>query len=175
MNMLFPSQPNCTVAVIGLGYVGLPLACEISKQKRSCIDGSLLSRQVIGFDINLQRLHDLKLGIDTTNELRSQDLLACSHIKFTSNPNDLVVADVFIVTVPTPIDNSKRPDLNPLIKASKTVGQALKSRASRIRSNGESWLTPIVIYESTVYPGATEEICIPIIESESGLYLNNYS
>jgi UDP-N-acetyl-D-galactosamine dehydrogenase len=136
------------VGIIGLGYVGLPLAVEF---------GKLLD--VVGFDINKDRIDELKGGHDRTREVSADELKASSKLMYSSNPEDLTHVNYFIVTVPTPIDEFKNPDLRPLEGASKTVGGALKK--------GD-----IVIYESTVYPGCTEEICVPILERESGLTFN---
>jgi UDP-N-acetyl-D-galactosamine dehydrogenase len=146
--MNFASVP--TIAVIGLGYVGLPLAVEFGK-----------SQPVIGFDINDARIAALKAGNDATREVTSEELVSAEHLTFTSDPADLTAASIFIVTVPTPIDAHKNPDLTPLLKASETVGRALKT--------GD-----IVIYESTVYPGATEEDCVPVLERVSGLTFNEH-
>jgi UDP-N-acetyl-D-galactosamine dehydrogenase len=137
-----------TIAVIGLGYVGLPLAVEFGK-----------SRPVIGFDLNERRIDALRDGHDATQEVSAQELAATPHLSYTTNSADLAAASIYIVTVPTPIDAHKRPDLTPLIKASETLGQVLKG--------GD-----IVIYESTVYPGATEEDCVPVLERVSGLTFN---
>lgn len=136
------------IAVIGLGYVGLPLAVEFCKVM-----------QVIGFDINEQRIHELKKGFDRTREVDETELRGASNLTFTSNNTELNQASYFIVTVPTPVDTYRKPDLRPLKGASKTVGQVLKK--------GD-----IVIFESTVYPGCTEEDCVPILEKESGLHFN---
>ena len=136
------------LAVIGLGYVGLPLAVEFGKQ-----------RAVVGFDINARRIAQLQVGHDHTLETEPEELLAASQLRFTTHIEDLRECNCFIVTVPTPIDEHKRPDLTPLIKASETVGKVLKP--------GD-----IVIYESTVYPGATEEDCVPVLEKFSGLKFN---
>jgi len=136
------------LAIIGLGYVGLPLAVEFGKK-----------RPVIGFDINQKRIDELKLGRDLTLETSEEELRDAKFLSYTTNPDDLKAANCFIVTVPTPIDEHKRPDLTPLIKASETVGKLLKK--------GD-----IVIYESTVYPGATEEDCVPVLEKYSGLNFN---
>ena len=136
------------VAVIGLGYVGLPLAVEFGKKYPT-----------IGFDINAERIQALKQGKDSTLEVSSEELSESTKLRYTSNPDELCSCNVFIVTVPTPIDEYKRPDLKPLLSASKTVGQVL-TRGS------------VVIFESTVYPGATEEDCVPILEAESGLKYN---
>jgi UDP-N-acetyl-D-galactosamine dehydrogenase len=163
----FPELPTCTVAVIGLGYVGLPLAVEFAKRQSCRRTGAPLQRRVIGFDINQQRLEELRGGHDRTNETSAEELQAAELLDFTADPAELAAADVYIVTVPTPIDRAKRPDLTPLEKASATVGRALKARAAQ----GATSL-PVVIYESTVYPGATEEVCVPILERESGLAFN---
>jgi len=136
------------LAVIGLGYVGLPLAVEFG-----------LKRPVVGFDINIKRIEDLKHGIDRTNETSTAELKAAKNLIFTNKAEDLEICNCFIVTVPTPIDEFKRPDLTPLIKASETVGKVLKK--------GD-----IVIYESTVYPGCTEEDCVPVLQKHSGLIFN---
>lgn len=136
------------IAVIGLGYVGLPLAVELGK-----------SRSVIGFDINSVRIADLRSGVDSATGLRTGELVEANHLTFTDEPSDLGGATIFIVTVPTPVDINKRPDLTPILAASETVGRVLK--------RGD-----IVIYESTVYPGATEDDCVPVLESVSGLQYN---
>lgn len=142
------SISNDTLAIIGLGYVGLPLAVEFGKH-----------RPVIGFDIKPKRIAELRAGRDHTREVPPEELAEARHLTLTADPADLTAAKIFIVTVPTPIDAHKRPDLTPLIKASETVGLALKK--------GD-----IVIYESTVYPGATEEDCVPVLERISGLTYN---
>ena len=165
----YPVLENCTIAIIGLGYVGLPLAIEFSKKQRCKISQKILKRKIIGFDINPQRLEELKKGIDSTNEVSEQELLNTSFFDLTNQIESIAQADVFIITVPTPIDAFKKPDLEPIQKASITVGKALKIRAQSLNTT-----IPIVIYESTVYPGTTEEICIPIIEKISGLKLNEH-
>ena len=139
---------NKKIALIGLGYVGLPLAVEFGKK-----------RTVVGFDINQFRIHDLKNGVDSTLETTAEELKESIHLRYTTNLEDVKDCEIFIVTVPTPIDKHKRPDLTPLEKASESVGRILKK--------GD-----IVIYESTVYPGATEEVCVPILEEKSGLVFN---
>ncbi len=136
------------IAVIGLGYVGLPLAVEFGKKY-----------PVVGFDINTRRLEELRAGHDRTLEVSPADLKASTHFTVSNSIEDIRQCDFFIVTVPTPIDEYNRPDLTPLIKASETVGKALKPGA-------------IVIYESTVYPGCTEEDCVPVLEKFSGLKFN---
>ncbi len=136
------------IAIIGLGYVGLPLAVEFGK-----------IRPVIGFDVNSSRISELKSGRDHTLECSPGELSQASYLRYTFQAEDLQQAQVFIVTVPTPVDTANRPDMTPLIRASQTVGKALK--------RGD-----IVIYESTVYPGATEEVCVPVLERVSGLKFN---
>ena len=136
------------IAIIGMGYVGLPLAVEFAKKL-----------PVIGFDINLARVAELKSGKDSTLEISVEELAEAKHLSYSSDVNDVKSSNVYIVTVPTPIDKHKKPDLTPLEKASLMLGGVI--------SKGD-----IVIYESTVYPGATEEVCIPIIEQESGLVFN---
>lgn len=139
---------DINLAIIGLGYVGLPLAVEFGKK-----------RTVVGFDINQPRIAALQAGHDSTLEVSDEELAQAAQLSYTSNLDDLKNCNVFIVTVPTPIDEFKRPDLTPLIKASETIGKVLKK--------GD-----IVIYESTVYPGATEEDCVPVLERVSGLVFN---
>jgi UDP-N-acetyl-D-galactosamine dehydrogenase len=139
---------STVVAVVGLGYVGLPLAVEFGKKYPT-----------IGYDINQRRINELKQGVDTTLEIDTPDLAAASRLTFTTRPQELVRASVYIVTVPTPIDRHKQPDLTPIQKASETIGNVLK--------RGD-----VVIYESTVYPGATEEFAVPVLESASGLKFN---
>jgi UDP-N-acetyl-D-galactosamine dehydrogenase len=136
------------IAVIGLGYVGLPLAVAFGK-----------IGPVIGFDVNVERINALRDGRDSTLEVSGEELRDAPHLSFTTDAGDLAAATIYIVTVPTPIDAHKRPDLSPLIKASETLGKVLK--------NGD-----IVIYESTVYPGATEDDCVPVLERVSGLTFN---
>ncbi len=155
------------MAVIGLGYVGLPLAVEFAKSHPCRRSGAPLNRRVIGFDVNQQRLSELQACHDRTNEISQEDLQVATGLEFTAAAAHLAAADVYVVTVPTPIDSAKRPDLSPLERASATVGRALKARAA-----GGATSLPVVIYESTVYPGATEEVCVPILERESGLRFN---
>ena len=152
------------ISVMGLGYVGLPLAIAFAKRKESFLNGETLQRKVFGFDINSKRIEELKKGFDRTNEISKEDLFLQNNLTFTNNLECLYESDVFIITVPTPIDKFKKPNLEPLINASKMIGKIIKSRISK--------KYPIIIYESTVYPGATEEICIPVIESESNLIFN---
>jgi UDP-N-acetyl-D-galactosamine dehydrogenase len=142
------SLEQLRVAIIGLGYVGLPLAVEFGKR-----------RSVVGFDINEKRVAELQAGEDHTLETEPEELRQAIHLKCTTDAEELRSCNCFIVTVPTPVDSSNRPDLTPLIKASETVGKVLKQ--------GD-----IVIYESTVYPGATEEDCVPVLEKFSGLKFN---
>lgn len=144
--MHFKDIPN--VAIIGLGYVGLPLAVEYGKRYPT-----------IGFDVNETRIAQLRASKDNTGEVDESELSAATHLHFSSNPSELEFIDVFIVTVPTPIDRHKRPDLSSLYSASRMIGKVIRPGT-------------VVIYESTVYPGATEEDCVPIIEQESGLKYN---
>jgi UDP-N-acetyl-D-glucosamine/UDP-N-acetyl-D-galactosamine dehydrogenase len=137
-----------TLAIIGLGYVGLPLAVEFGK-----------SRRVIGFDIDQARISALRAGNDGTLEVSREELAEAAQLELSAQPDDLAAADIFIVTVPTPVDDAKRPDVGALLSASKMIGQRLRKGA-------------IVIYESTVYPGCTEEVCVPVLERESGLIFN---
>lgn len=169
---VLPPLHTCTVAVIGLGYVGLPLAATFAIPGFCLRSGAPLRRRVIGFDINCRRLEELRQGIDRTHEISTDMLQAATLLEFSRDPAQLTDAEVFVVTVPTPIDSAKRPDLTPLEKASVTVGQALKHRAERQLGQGHFPTTPVVIYESTVYPGATEEVCVPILERVSGLRFN---
>lgn len=136
------------IAVIGLGYVGLPLAVEFGKKF-----------PVIGFDVNRERIAELTAGRDSTRECEADDLLAATRLRFSHSADDLNACNVFIVTVPTPIDAHKRPNLGPLLSASEMIGRVLK--------RGD-----IVIYESTVYPGATEDDCVPVLERISGMEFN---
>lgn len=143
-----PETQHLKLAIIGLGYVGLPLAVEFGKY-----------RKVFGFDIDSQRINELESGVDSTLEVELEELKQALFLSYTTNPDTISDCNVYIITVPTPIDEFKRPDLTPLVKASETVGKLLKK--------GDT-----VIYESTVYPGATEEDCVPVLEAESGLVFN---
>lgn len=136
------------ISIIGLGYVGLPLAIEFGKKFKT-----------VGFDIDKNRINELKNGIDKTNEVEISDFKKAKNLNFSNNINDLKSSNIFIVTVPTPIDDSKTPDLNPIMNATKDI--------SKVISNGS-----IIIYESTVYPGCTENFCVPIIEKISNLKYN---
>ncbi|MFM8912923.1 MAG: nucleotide sugar dehydrogenase [Flammeovirgaceae bacterium] len=136
------------LGIIGLGYVGLPLAVEFGKKV-----------SVVGFDINRERIAELQAGFDRTLEVDKEELQQAAHLTYSANIEDLKAVTVYIVTVPTPVDEYRKPDLRPLESASKTVGTVLKK--------GD-----IVIYESTVYPGCTEEVCVPILEKVSGLKFN---
>lgn len=148
MNAVTVKVADLSLAVIGLGYVGLPLAIEFGKK-----------RSVLGFDISQVRVDELKSGQDHTLEASAAELNEATHLSFTTNLEDLRACNCYIVTVPTPIDEHKQPDLTPLIKASETIGKVLK-------------VGDLVIYESTVYPGATEEDCVPVLEKNSGLKFN---
>lgn len=143
-----PAVENTRIGIIGLGYVGLPLAVEFSKK-----------RPTVGFDINTQRIEELRQGVDVTREVTEEEWRQAGDLSFTCDIETLRSCNVFIVAAPTPIDTNKRPDFIPLIRASETVARVLKQ--------GD-----VVIYESTVYPGATEEVCVPILEKNSGLVFN---
>lgn len=136
------------IAVVGLGYVGLPLAVEFGKQ-----------RSVLGFDTNAARIEELRQRHDNTLEVSSEELAQARHLHYSSNDVDLIDCQIFIVTVPTPIDRANRPDMTSLIEASKMIGQRMQIGSA-------------IIYESTVYPGATEEVCVPVLEEFSGLKFN---
>jgi UDP-N-acetyl-D-galactosamine dehydrogenase len=143
-----PAWNDLHLGILGLGYVGLPLAVEFGKHFPT-----------VGYDLKPERIAQLRAGRDVTGEATAEELRAARHLRYTDDPQDLAGCNVYLVTVPTPIDRYKRPDLGPLEKASATVGR---------------WLRPgnLVIYESTVYPGATEEVCVPLLERESGLVFN---
>lgn len=145
---MIDSLSDIKVAVIGLGYVGLPLAVEFGKKY-----------QTLGFDINEPRINELKNGVDSTLEVSDEELMATQHLTYSCDVEELKQSNVYIVTVPTPIDDHKQPDLTPLIKASEMLGKVV--------NKGD-----IIVYESTVYPGATEEDCIPVVERVSGLIFN---
>ncbi|MCW8807426.1 MAG: Vi polysaccharide biosynthesis UDP-N-acetylglucosamine C-6 dehydrogenase TviB [Rhodanobacter sp.] len=142
------SLENTKVAIVGLGYVGLPLAVEFGKRY-----------DTVGFDINANRVSDLRAGKDVTLEVDASELAGASRLRFSNALDDIGECQVYIVTVPTPIDLAKRPDLTPLIRASETLGRVLRPGN-------------VVVYESTVYPGCTEEVCVPILEKVSGLVYN---
>ncbi|MBN1378917.1 MAG: Vi polysaccharide biosynthesis UDP-N-acetylglucosamine C-6 dehydrogenase TviB [Gammaproteobacteria bacterium] len=148
MHSTVPTLGQLKIGIIGLGYVGLPLAVEFGKHYPT-----------LGFDINQRRIKELQQGVDNTLEVTTEELQAKSNLVLSSDIGDLKGCNLFIVTVPTPIDRHKRPDLTPLESASRTVGAALQPGA-------------VVVYESTVYPGATEEVCVPILEQYSGLKFN---
>ena len=139
---------NPSIAIIGLGYVGFPLAVEFGK-----------IYPTLGFDIDASRIDELKSGVDRTQEVNAAQLAESKNLRFSSQVSDLASCNTFIVTVPTPIDHFKKPDLSPLLKASEMIGKVLKK--------GD-----VVIYESTVYPGCTEEDCVPVLEKHSGLVFN---
>jgi UDP-N-acetyl-D-galactosamine dehydrogenase len=146
--MLIATTPPPRIAIIGLGYVGLPLAVEFGK-----------NMPVVGFDTQQQRILELQSGYDRTHETTKQQLKSATQLKYSVNAEDLKDCNIYIVTVPTPVDAANRPDLSMLINASQTVGRAMRQGA-------------LVIYESTVYPGVTEEVCVPVLEQSSGLRFN---
>lgn len=144
----FDNLDSLTIGIIGLGYVGLPLAVEFGKQMRT-----------VGFDINEKRIEELSRGVDSTLEVESELLQSADKLSYTADKRELEACNIYIVTVPTPIDKNKRPNLKPLESASLLIGSVIKPN-------------DIAIFESTVYPGCTEEVCVPIIEAESGLKFN---
>ena len=148
MTQTFPSKEDTRIAVVGLGYVGLPLAVEFGKQY-----------DTVGFDINTARVAELRDGRDSTLEVEPELLAESARLSFADSLDDIRGCNVYIVTVPTPIDSARRPDLTPLVKASESLGKVL--------AQGDT-----VVYESTVYPGCTEEVCVPILERVSGLKFN---
>ena len=143
------NKENTKLAIIGLGYVGMPLAVEFGK-----------INETIGFDISRSRIKELLEGRDSTFEVEPHEIKKATRLSYTNDTKDIQNCNVFIVTVPTPIDEYKMPNLDPLIKASETVGKLLKK-------------DDVIIYESTVYPGATEEVCVPILEKYSDLIESN--
>lgn len=146
---VLPQFSDLNICIIGLGYVGLPLAVEFGKKFTT-----------VGFDLSQSRIEELIAGSDSTLEVSPEELTEAKHIKYTSKTSEIEFCNVYIVAVPTPIDDAKRPNLTPLERASETVGKVLKK--------GD-----VIVYESTVYPGATEEVCVPILEKESGLFYND--
>ncbi|MSR16137.1 MAG: Vi polysaccharide biosynthesis UDP-N-acetylglucosamine C-6 dehydrogenase TviB [Gammaproteobacteria bacterium] len=145
---MIPNLSDSTIGIIGLGYVGLPLAVEFGKKYRT-----------VGFDTKKSRVDELNRGHDHTREVERDELARAKHLTCTADPEYLRICNVFIVSVPTPVDSANRPDLTPLVKASETVAKVMCEGA-------------VVVYESTVYPGATEEVCVPLLEKNSGLMFN---
>ena len=157
---MLPKLEECSIAIIGLGYVGLPLMLEIGQKSICLLTKKKLNRYVFGFDINKKRIEELSTGFDRNRIFSSEQIKKVTNIKFVKNENLIKKADVFIITVPTPINEKNEPNLSYIKKASKMVGRLIKDNNGRLTN-------PIIIFESTVYPGLTEEICIPIIEKES--------
>ena len=151
--MSLPPLKDVKLAIVGLGYVGLPLAVYMAR-----------AFPVLGFDIDAERISELKRGVDRTHEVTAAEFMAAKSLELSDDPRSLEAPNVFIVTVPTPIDEARRPDLSAMIKASTTVGKALRGRKGQASA--------VVVYESTVYPGCTEEICVPVLEQHSGLTFN---
>ncbi len=167
MNKLnLPPLNKCSIAVIGLGYVGLPLAIAIANQKRCILSNKKIQRNIVGFDLDISRINELNKGFDR-NKISSKNIKnKLESIEFTNDKNLLKKVDIFIVTVPTPIDEKNNPNLIFIKEASKLIGESIRA-LDKQKSN------KIIIYESTVYPGLTEEICVPIIEKNSGLIHNH--
>ena len=170
-----PELYSCNVGIIGLGYVGLPLAVEFAKNKNCLLSGNLTERKVIGFDINQKRIKELRSGIDNTKEVDSTELVNLKDMEFTSDYKKLLLTEVFLVTVPTPIDSFKKPDLSLIKKANSIIAKILKERKNQNINNldlSKKLTCPVIIYESTVFPGVTEEICAKQIQEEAGLQFN---
>ena len=148
MNKIIDQNLNIKLAIIGLGYVGLPLAIEFGK-----------IRNVIGFDINTHRINELKSNLDSNLDISAEDFKSSKKLKFTNNINDIKDCLIFIITAPTPVNNKNKPDLRILKKICETIGSFIKKGS-------------VIIFESTVYPGVTEEVCAPIIEKKSGMIFN---
>ena len=165
-NSELPNLNSCNVVVIGMGYVGLPLALEIAKNNSCLLTSKEIRREVIGYDINNSRIEELKKGLDLNNIFTKDVFDNLENISFTNNKAFIRNIDVYIVAVPTPIDQKNEPNLTYLKQASQIIGESLKNRSNE-KGN------PIIIFESTVYPGVTEEICIPIIEDVSCLKHNS--
>ena len=168
--MKFPDIYNTNIAIIGIGYVGLPLSIEFAKRKNCIKTKKTIKRSIFAFDINQSRINQLKNGIDNTNEFSSRELIEANNIHYTSNIDDIISADIFIITVPTPIDKFNKPDLSLIKRASRDVAFIIKKKFNDFEKKIINY--PIIIYESTVYPGATEEVCIPLIEKHSNLKIN---
>tara|TARA_B100001248_G_scaffold203096_1_gene157281 strand:- start:8779 stop:10137 length:1359 start_codon:yes stop_codon:yes gene_type:complete len=161
-----PNLEECSIGIIGLGYVGLPLALQIANKKKSLISKKRLKRKVLGFDIKKNRINQLEKGIDINKIFSKKKIHENKNIVFSNEEKSLKNIDIFIITVPTPIDIKNNPDLSYLKKASILVGKSIKDRNKNLSN-------PIIIYESTVYPGVTEEICVPLICAESGKTYNS--
>ena len=163
--MRFFNPDQCKVCIVGLGYVGLPLSIALAKTKTSFKTNNPINRQIIGFDKDSKRIEELKKGIDSTNEVDKETLKNINDINFSSNEEILKDVDFFIVAIPTPIDQNKKPDLSILENACIKIGKSIRFRKSNF--------PPIIVFESTVYPGCTEEKCVPILEKYSNLKHNS--
>ncbi len=166
-----PEIDSFTVAILGLGYVGLNLAVTILKKNKLKKNKYISQRKVIGFDKNIKRLNQLKNRFDKNYDINKNDLVILDNIEYTNKFQLIASADIFIITVPTPVDKEYKPDLSYVKDATRQVAKALIVRAQNSRTK----IKPVVIFESTVFPGVTEEICIPIIEKESKLLIRNKS
>ena len=171
MGYKLPNVNNCSISIVGLGYVGLPLAIQFSKENFNKKDSD--QRKVFGYDINESRINDLNIGIDRTNEILDELIINRKNLYFTSNILDIESSDIFIITVPTPVYSSNIPNLEPLKNAAMAIGKLLKLRKNKPNFTFKS--NPIIIFESTVYPGATEEVCVPLLEKFSELRFNDKS
>ena len=166
INKELPLNHNCIISIIGIGYVGLPLAIEFAKTTICKRTGEKLDRKIFGFDINKNRIEQLKDGYDYTSEINDYEKEFLNDIHFTNNYKDILNSDVYIITVPTPIDSQKIPNLKPLDSACRTVAKSIMNSINNKQTK------QVIIFESTVYPGATEEFCIPIIEDITNLKRN---
>ena len=158
--IMLPKLERCSVGIIGVGYVGLPLALEIAKKKTCLLTKNKLERMVYAYDINQNRIDELSRGIDRNKIFSKEQIKKVKNIRFVSDKNLLKNVDVFIITVPTPITDTNKPNLIHIKESSELVGELIRDSEKRL-------INPIIIYESTVYPGLTEEICIPIIEKRA--------
>ncbi len=165
---ILPDLYNCKVAVIGLGYVGLPLSVLISQTKKCCLTKRTINRNVIGFDINKERIEQLKNYNDLTLEVSREELKELKNIEFVHETDHLVDSDIFIITVPTPVDTNNNPDLSFTLNACRDLGLILSERKDH-----KIETFPIIVFESTVFPSATEDVFIPLIEKTSNLKLNS--
>ena len=176
MSYILPNPITSRLCIVGLGYVGLPLALHFAQRNKNedTFDPNALP-SVIGYDISKKRIDELKNSYDRTKEIDEKTLRSLSSATlYTTNSELLSECDIFIVTVPTPIDDAKKPNLQPLESSCIAIGKAIKSKFDKCKGKGSTNVMPLIIFESTVYPGATEEFCVPILEQASGFIYNNF-
>ena len=167
----YKNLSNCSIAVIGLGYVGLPLAVAFAKNRTCAFSKNPLNRNVVGFDVNEKRIDELNKNFDKTNEISRDDFEKCKgNLIFTNNKSDLENTNIFIITVPTPVNQQKNPDLSHVKNATKLVAEVINKQFNIYQLKN---IKPLIIYESTVYPGVTEDICNPIIEKITSKKINH--